>query len=299
MNKDDKLALLIGKLRALRLIGMADAIADVLEHAAKDNLTTLDVLDQLADEERNGRSKRAVARRINDAHFPEINTIDAFDFSCRPARKRIKARYLALHDMAFLETGTNPLFIGTPGTGKTFLARALAYAACQAQKRVLVISAPKMLNELHGAELHGDAATSAPTSSSSTTSPCSAWTRRKPSSPSRSSPSATIIAAPLASLPTDRSRIGQKSCQAPSTLRSSPSDSPSAPSTSSSTERATELEEDARTIADRPPPSTGRTTHPDRRRLCANGYSPARILHALSVRAKNRLPTTGWINGSR
>lgn len=156
MNKDDKLALLIGKLRALRLIGMADAIAEVLEHAAKDNITTLDVLDQLADEERNGRSKRAVARRINDAHFPEINTIDAFDFSCRPARKRIKARYLALHDMAFLETGTNPLFIGTPGTGKTFLARALAYAACQAQKRVLVISAPKMLNELHGAELHGD-----------------------------------------------------------------------------------------------------------------------------------------------
>ena len=156
MNKDDKLALLIQKLRALRLIGMADAVAEVLERGTTSNITTLDVIDQLADEERNGRSKRAVARRINDARFPEINTIDAFDFSCRPARKRIKARYLALHDMAFLDRGTNPLFIGTPGTGKTFLARALAYAACQAEKRVVVISAPKMLNELHGAELHGD-----------------------------------------------------------------------------------------------------------------------------------------------
>lgn len=156
MNDDDKLALLIRKLRTLRLIGMAEAVPDVLARALEDNITALDVLDLLAEEERNGRSKRAVARRINAAHFPEINTIDAFDFSCRPARKRIKARYLALHDMAFLDRGTNPLFIGTPGTGKTFLARALAYAACQAQKRVVVISAPKMLNELHGAELHGD-----------------------------------------------------------------------------------------------------------------------------------------------
>ena len=36
-----------------------------------------------------------------------------------------------------------------------YLARALAFAACQARKRVVVVSAPKMLNELHGAELHG------------------------------------------------------------------------------------------------------------------------------------------------
>jgi len=156
VNTDDKLALLIDKLRALRLLGMVDAVGELLELASKNNTTTLDVVDQLCDEEQQGRRQRAVARRIKDAHFPEVNTIDAFDFACRPARKRIKSRYLALHDIAFLDRGTNPLFIGTPGTGKTFLARALAYAVCQAQKRVVVISAPKMLNELHGAELHGD-----------------------------------------------------------------------------------------------------------------------------------------------
>ena len=67
----------------------------------------------------------------------------------------MRARYLALHDLAFLDKGINPLFIGTPGTGKTFLARALAYQACQATRRVVFVSAPRMLNDLHGAELHG------------------------------------------------------------------------------------------------------------------------------------------------
>lgn len=155
MKKEDKLALLIEKLRWLRLSGMLESLPDILNTASKKNLTALDVLDRLADEEKQSRRRRSVEIRIKAARFPEINTVDAFDFNHAPCRKKLRARYLALHDMAFLEKGINPLFLGTPGTGKTYLARALAYAACQAQKRVAVVSAPKMLNELHGAELHG------------------------------------------------------------------------------------------------------------------------------------------------
>jgi DNA replication protein DnaC len=87
VNTIDKRSLLIDKLRALRLIGMADAVADVLEQASKENITTLDVIDQLCDEKRQGRRRRTVDRRIKDAHFPELNTVDAFDFGCSPARR--------------------------------------------------------------------------------------------------------------------------------------------------------------------------------------------------------------------
>lgn len=155
MKDEDSLELLLQKLKWLRLPGMVAQLREVLALAATDNLTTLDVIHRLADEEKDNRIRNAVERRINNAKFPELNTIDAFDFGFDTARKKMRARYLALHDLGFLEKGINPLFIGKPGTGKTFLARALAYRACQATKRVVVVPAPKMLNELHGAELHG------------------------------------------------------------------------------------------------------------------------------------------------
>lgn len=155
MKDDDVIGLLVEKLRWLRLPGMAETLPAIMARAAKDNLTVADVVHRLCDEEKQSRMRSAVDRRIKGAHFPEINTVDAFDFDFDPCRKKAKARYLALHDLAFIDKGINPLFIGRPGTGKTFLARSLAYRACQSARRVLVVTAPRMLNDLHGAELHG------------------------------------------------------------------------------------------------------------------------------------------------
>jgi DNA replication protein DnaC len=154
-DKDDELELLIQKLKWLRLPGMVEHVEAVLTRASETNLTVPEVLHRLCDEEKQSRMSRAIERRIRSARFPEINTIDGFDFDFDACRKKLRARYLALHDLDFIAKGVNPLFIGLPGTGKTFLARALAYRACQAVKRVVFVSAPRMLNDLHGAELHG------------------------------------------------------------------------------------------------------------------------------------------------
>lgn len=153
--EESDVEVLAEKLRWLRLPGMARAIKDLLDRAASENLTVANVVSRLCDEEKDSRIRSSVDRRIKDARFPEVNTVDAFDFEFDPARKKLRTRYLALHDLNFLAKGINPIFIGHPGTGKTFLARALAYRACQAQKRVVFTSAPRMLTDLHGADLHG------------------------------------------------------------------------------------------------------------------------------------------------
>lgn len=152
---EDESALVLEKLRWLRLPGMAEGLKSIIESAVKQNLTALNVVSRLCDEEKASRLGRAVKQRIRNARFPEINTVDGFNFDFDPCRKKLRARYLALHEMAFLDKGINPLFLGLPGTGKTFLVRSLAYRACLSNRRVVFITAPRMLNELQGAELHG------------------------------------------------------------------------------------------------------------------------------------------------
>ena len=68
---DDTLDLLLQKLRWLKLPGMTKLVPDLLDQAASDNLTALDVLHRLADEERRSRLSSGIDPEVRKAEALE------------------------------------------------------------------------------------------------------------------------------------------------------------------------------------------------------------------------------------
>src|SRR5579872_3528231 len=94
------------------------------------------------------RSQRAIERRFRCSRLQAQPSIDAFHFHHHKSRMQAKPRLLRLLDLSFVGKGTNIVLIGNPGVGKTFLAKLLAWRACQANQRVLFTTAMGMLNHL-------------------------------------------------------------------------------------------------------------------------------------------------------
>ena len=100
-------------------------------------ITELELLD---------RERRATERRIRQAKFPVIKSLDSFDFLAIPSLN--KTMVLELARSEFLTRRENALLLGNSGTGKTHIALALGLAACQHGHRVLFTTAAALVSEL-------------------------------------------------------------------------------------------------------------------------------------------------------
>ena len=136
------------KLQQLNLTARSQQLEKTLAEAVTRNLSLAATLEALADLELEARHQRAIERRFRLSRLPTQLSIDSFDFHHHKSRLQIKNRVLRLLDLDFLQKGTNIVIIGNPGTGKTFLAKIIAWRACQANRRVLFTTAMDMLNHL-------------------------------------------------------------------------------------------------------------------------------------------------------
>lgn len=120
---------LIKLCKQLQLTSMAASIVTACERAQRQQQSHTDFLTELLSQEYEARLEKRAQRRIKEAKFPLLKTLEAFDFARNPGLPEAKIRSLA--QGGYINKAEPIIFIGEPGTGKTHLATALGYCAAQ------------------------------------------------------------------------------------------------------------------------------------------------------------------------
>jgi DNA replication protein DnaC len=135
MNPEPPSTLLLRHhLKVLKLPTMLRDYAAVAAACGQERIDYAGFLLRLSERELLERERKATERRLKEAAFPVVKTIDTFDFAARPSLNETLVRELLRGE--YIERKENVLLVGNPGTGKTHLATALGFAACTAGKRV-------------------------------------------------------------------------------------------------------------------------------------------------------------------
>ncbi len=137
----------------LNLTFMQQHVEELARQAADKQWSHVDFLSRLVEGEAALRQDHARVRRIRDARFPVLKTLDQFDFTWPTKINRLAVQNL--FRLKFIEDKANSIIIGGVGLGKSHLGIALGYAACQAGFRVRFTTAIDIVNTLLAAEKAG------------------------------------------------------------------------------------------------------------------------------------------------
>ena len=133
-------------LHYLKLTHLADHWSAISTACHQKQLSFSQSFSELICAETRDKKSRAIARRLKCARFPVTKTLEEFDFSWPQKINHDAVRHLfTLH---FMPTKANVVWLGGVGLGKTHLASALGYAACQRGHRVLFTNTIDMINRL-------------------------------------------------------------------------------------------------------------------------------------------------------
>jgi DNA replication protein DnaC len=142
------------KLKTLRLEGMLTAWTDQQKSPANGALAFDERFGMLVDAEWSYRENKRITRLLKDAKLRLSEaSIEAIDY---PAKRELdKAVIRQLQSCRWIQEHHAVLITGATGTGKSFVACALAHHACRRGFRAIYRRAPRLFDELKIARADG------------------------------------------------------------------------------------------------------------------------------------------------
>ncbi len=141
------------RLTQLRLFGMVQALTEQAQTPDLQALTFEERLGLLVDREITERQNRQMRNRLRQAHLKQAAVAEDIDYRHLRGLDRAVVRRLLAGD--WVRAHQNVLITGPTGAGKTYLACALANAACRQGHTALYQRLPRLFDELASARVDG------------------------------------------------------------------------------------------------------------------------------------------------
>lgn len=132
--------------KALKMPGLSRAFEELCRQADKDRCSYEELLHEALSVEVASRNASSVRLRIAEARFPEVKTLDTFDFKLADGVDTKIVATLARGD--YIDRAESIVLLGPVGTGKTHLATALGVEAAKLRKRVAFRRAADLVRDL-------------------------------------------------------------------------------------------------------------------------------------------------------
>ena len=143
---DTPQVLLADHLKALKLPTFLREYDKLAQQCAAEGTDYPRYLLRLSELELIERERRMVERRIKEARFPAVKSLDSFDFTAIPSLNKTLALELARCE--YVIRRENVIAVGNSGTGKSHVALGLGLAACQKGLSVGFTTAAGVVHEL-------------------------------------------------------------------------------------------------------------------------------------------------------
>ena len=141
------------KMRQTRLQGMYNAFKTSMESFKTESMTTDQFVAWLVSNEWDDRCNRMIERLITQASFRYKASLEEVDYSLERGLERNLLERLA--ELSFVKESRDLFITGSSGTGKSYIATALGYRACQKGMKVLYANTARLMGQLKMAKAKG------------------------------------------------------------------------------------------------------------------------------------------------